>query len=350
MKLGDLLYETWYALAANKGRSFLTILGIVIGISAVIAMTSLIGGIQNTLMGELGFAQARQVAISVNSPREITFDDLDALEQMMPDYEFITGSTQIGTTVGTATTTVENSTVYCVKPEYFVANGSTLAAGRFFTESEEKSGARYVLIDQNSIKEVFGSAEAQAIGQTIRLGNDDYQVIGVLQSSTLMSYGTTIYVPFSTAVQRLGAMGGYMQITGFVREGADIETVVAATTSTVARYFGLSGEEDVYVFSFDSIIKEMETTMASFSLLMGSVASISLFVGGVGIMNMMLTNVTERIREIGLRKSLGARRRDITKQFLLEAIMLCVIGGVIGIVIGLAHGGSVRWWAPCNRA
>ncbi|MEQ3361380.1 ABC transporter permease [Raoultibacter massiliensis] len=335
MKLGDLLYETWYALAANKGRSFLTILGIVIGISAVIAMTSLIGGIQNTLMGELGFAQARQVAISVNSPREITFDDLDALEQMMPDYEFITGSTQIGTTVGTATTTVENSTVYCVKPEYFVANGSTLAAGRFFTESEEKSGARYVLIDQNSIKEVFGSAEAQAIGQTIRLGNDDYQVIGVLQSSTLMSYGTTIYVPFSTAVQRLGAMGGYMQITGFVREGADIETVVAATTSTVARYFGLSGEEDVYVFSFDSIIKEMETTMASFSLLMGSVASISLFVGGVGIMNMMLTNVTERIREIGLRKSLGARRRDITKQFLLEAIMLCVIGGVIGIVIGL---------------
>ena len=335
MKLGDLLYETWYALAANKGRSFLTILGIVIGISAVIAMTSLIGGIQNTLMGELGFAQARQVAISVNSPREITFDDLDALEQMMPDYEFITGSTQIGTTVGTATTTVENSTVYCVKPEYFVANGSALAAGRFFTESEEKSGARYVLIDQNSIKEVFGSAEAQAIGQTIRLGNDDYQVIGVLQSSTLMSYGTTIYVPFSTAVQRLGAMGGYMQITGFVREGADIETVVAATTSTVARYFGLSGEEDVYVFSFDSIIKEMETTMASFSLLMGSVASISLFVGGVGIMNMMLTNVTERIREIGLRKSLGARRRDITKQFLLEAIMLCVIGGVIGIVIGL---------------
>ena len=85
MKLGDLLYETWYALAANKGRSFLTILGIVIGISAVIAMTSLIGGIQNTLMGELGFAQARQVAISVNAPQGITFDDLDALEQMMPD-------------------------------------------------------------------------------------------------------------------------------------------------------------------------------------------------------------------------------------------------------------------------
>lgn len=335
MKLGDLLYETWYALAANKGRSFLTILGIVIGISAVIAMTSLIGGIQNALMGELGFAQARQVAISVNTPRAITFDDLDALEQMLPDYEFITGSTQVGTSVGTATTTVENASVFCVKPEYFVANGSTLVEGRLFTESEERNGARYAVIDQNSIKEVFGSADAQAVGQTIHLGNDDYQIIGVLQASSLMPYGTTIYVPYATAVQRLGAVEGYMQITGFVKEGSDIETVVATTTSTIARYFNLDSEDDVYVFSFDSIIKEMETTMASFSLLMGSVASISLFVGGVGIMNMMLTNVTERIREIGLRKSLGARRRDITKQFLLEAIMLCVIGGVIGIVAGL---------------
>ena len=335
MKLGDLLYETWYALAANKGRSFLTILGIVIGISAVIAMTSLIGGIQNTLMGELGFAQARQVAISVNAPQGITFDDLDALEQMMPDYEFITGSTQIGTSVGTGTTTVENATIFCAKPEYFIANGSNLESGRLFTESEEKNGARYAVIDQNSVKEVFGSVDAQAVGQTIHIGNDDYQIIGVLQSSTLVSYGTTIYVPYSTAVQRLGVTDGYLQITGFVREGADIESVVATTTSAVARYFGLAGEDDVYVFSFDSIIKEMETTMASFSLLMGSVASITLFVGGVGIMNMMLTNVTERIREIGLRKSLGARRRDITKQFLLEAIMLCVMGGVIGIVMGL---------------
>lgn len=335
MKIGDLLYETWYALAANKGRSFLTILGIVIGISAVIAMTSLIGGIQNALMGQLGFAQARQVAISVNSPREVTFDDLDALEQMLPDYEFITGSTQIGTSIGTEKTSVENASVFCVKPEYFTANGSTLESGRLFTANEEASGARYAVIDKNSIKEVFGSADAQAVGQTIRIGNDDYQIVGVLQSTSLMSFGTTVYVPYSTAVQRLGATGSYMQITGFIREGADVETVVAATTAKVAGYFGLSGGDDVYVFPFDSVIKEMETTMTSFSLLMGSVASISLFVGGVGIMNMMLTNVTERIREIGLRKSLGARRRDITKQFLLEAIMLCVIGGVIGIVLGL---------------
>lgn len=336
MKLGDLFYETWYALSANKGRSFLTILGIVIGISAVIAMTSLIGGIQNTLMGELGFAQARQVAIYASPPSgQVTFDDLDGLEQLMPDYEFLTGAVQAGVPVGTATTEVENAVVYCVKSEYFIANGSKTEVGRLFTENEEASGARYAVIDKTSIQEIFGSADAQAVGQLIRIGNDDYEVIGVLETSSLMSFGTMVYIPYTTAQQRLGVVEGYMEITGFLKEDVDIEAVVDSTSATVAQYFNIPVEE-VSVFSFDSMIKEMETMMASFSLLMGAVASISLFVGGIGIMNMMLTNVTERIREIGLRKSLGARRRDITKQFLLEAIMLCVIGGIFGIFFGLA--------------
>lgn len=336
MKFTDLIYETWFALAANKGRSFLTILGIVIGISAVIAMTALIGGIQNTMMGELGFAQARQVSISAYPPSgQVTFDDLEKLEEKLPEYEFITGFAQAFTSVSSATETVKEAFVFCVKADYFVANGSKLEAGRMFSESEEANGARYALIDKMSIKDLFGSADAQAVGQTLKIGNDDYEIIGVLESSSLMSYGTMIYVPYTTAQQRLGIMGSSLEITAFAREGVDIEALVATTTTTIAQYFSLS-EEEVYVFSFDSIIREMETTMASFSLLMGSVASISLFVGGIGIMNMMLTNVTERIREIGLRKSLGARRRDVTKQFLLEAIMLCVVGGIVGIFVGLA--------------
>lgn len=335
MKLGDLLYETWYALAANKGRSFLTILGIVIGISAVIAMTSLIGGIQNTLMGELGFAQARQVAIyAYPSSGQVTFGDLDTLEERMPEYEFLTGSTQVNAPLSTATSQIDDAMIYCIKPEYFTANGSTLAEGRFFSDNEEANGARYVLIETTAVQEIFGSADAQAVGKLVSIGNDEYEIIGVLESSALMSYGTSVYLPFTTAQQRLGATDSYLQVTGFLREDVDIEQAVAKTIDTVAQYFNLPLEE-VGVYSFDSMIKEMETMMASFSLLMGAVASISLFVGGIGIMNMMLTNVTERIREIGLRKSLGARRRDITKQFLLEAILLCVIGGVIGIFLGL---------------
>ena len=332
MKLGDLFYETWHALAANKGRSFLTILGIVIGISAVIAMTSLIGGIQNTLMGEMGFSQARQVSISAYSPDGITFDDLDKLAQGMPDYETITGSAFASAEITGADGQPTYTGITAVRPDFFQVNGSKLKEGRFFTDAEERGGARFVVVEASSLMQLFGSADAQPVGSSIRLGNDDYTVVGVLESTSFMG-GAPLYVPFTTAQTRLGGTGGIQQILGIAREGTDMDRLVESTQAYVAQYFNME-PESVYVQSLDAVIKQMETMMASFSLLMGSVASISLFVGGIGIMNMMLTNVTERIREIGLRKSLGARRRDITKQFLLEAVMLCVAGGVFGIVFG----------------
>lgn len=334
MKFGDLLYETWHALSANKGRSFLTILGIVIGIAAVIAMTSLIGGIQNMLIGELGLAQARQVSISVNTMGFIDFDDVNQLAKGMPEYDLLTASAMTSAETTAADGSTAHAQVVAVKPDFFTANGTKLAAGRFFTASEEASGARLVLVDQASLKELFGNADIEAVGKTLRLGTDDFTIVGVVESSSLMSYGITVYAPFTTAETRIGGVSGVSQIIGFAKEGVDIERLTETTKTYVASYFGVSPEEGVYVYSLDSVIKEMQTMMSAFSLIMGAVASISLFVGGIGIMNMMLTNVTERIREIGLRKSLGARRRDITKQFLLESITLCVVGGLFGILFG----------------
>lgn len=332
MNIADLFYETWHALSANKGRSFLTILGIVIGIAAVIAMTSLIAGIQATLMGEMGFEQARQVSINAYSPDGITFDDLDKLAQGMPEYEAITGAAYSSAEIAGADGQTTYAGVTGVRPDYFTVMGSKLKEGRFFTDAENDGAGRLVVIDANSVMQFFGSADAQVVGSSLRLGNDDYTVVGVLESTSFMG-GAPLYVPYTTVETRLGGSSGIQQIVGLAREGVDMERLAESTQVYVAQYFNLE-QENVYVQSLDAVIKQMETMMTSFSLLMGSVASISLFVGGIGIMNMMLTNVTERIREIGLRKSLGARRRDITKQFLLEAIMLCVTGGVFGIAFG----------------
>ena len=313
MKIGDLFYETWHALSANKGRSFLTILGIVIGIAAVIAMTSLIAGVQNMLMGEMGLSQARQVSISAYSPQGITFDDLDKLEQGMPEYEVITGASYASAEITMADGQKNHATVIGARPDYFTANGTKLKEGRFFTESEEQNAARLVVMGGGEMTvQMLGVPDTEAVGKTVRLGNDDYTVIGVLETSSFMGGGGTFYAPYTTVETRIGNASGIQQIVGFAREGTDMDRLVETTQTFVAQYFNLE-PENVYV---------------------GSVASISLFVGGIGIMNMMLTNVTERIREIGLRKSLGARRRDITKQFLLEAIMLCVAGGAFGILFG----------------
>ena len=334
MKIGDLFYETWHALSANKGRSFLTILGIVIGIAAVIAMTSLIAGVQNMLMGEMGLSQARQVSISAYSPQGITFDDLDKLEQGMPEYEVITGASYASAEITMADGQKNHATVIGARPDYFTANGTKLKEGRFFTESEEQNAARLVVMGGGEMTvQMLGVPDTEAVGKTVRLGNDDYTVIGVLETSSFMGGGGTFYAPYTTVETRIGNASGIQQIVGFAREGTDMDRLVETTQTFVAQYFNLE-PENVYVSSLDAVIKQMETMMTSFSLLMGSVASISLFVGGIGIRNIMLVSVTERTREIGIRKALGAQESTILTQFVVEAGVTSALGGCLGIVLG----------------
>ena len=339
MKARDLVAETLSGLNANRGRSLLTVLGIVIGISAVIAMTALIGGIKQSMIGQLGLNQARLVYIYCWPDRGMTLADVDAMsEGMSEDYEYITPAIY-GYTEITNGTEKKNASIQGVLDNYQDAMGFKLVKGRFFNEREADSGALVVVLDQSGVKALFGNADEDVVGKTVRMNGAEYAILGVIESTDVMTNQDTIqlYMPFMTCANRINGWVNVDQVFGFAREGTDMSTLAERTRAWLVKYFNIAedkAEEQVWIQTMASVIEELNTTMLAFQVLMTSVASISLVVGGIGIMNMMLTNVTERIREIGLRKALGAKARDITRQFLLESICLTLVGGIIGIVVG----------------
>ena len=339
MSIIDLMREAMRSLEANRGRSLLTILGIVIGIAAVIAMTSLIGGVRNGLISGMGLNAARIVYINCGYP--LDEDDIEDLARLMPDYEAIEGtydsysqvqmgdkSLSVGITGASAT--------------YLEMTGaaSRLAEGRIYTDAEAESKSRVALIGRNGIEAFFGSPGADAVGKTIQLNGKSFTVLGVVDDGMTGTDYCNVYMPTETVRQDFGQGWDYLSsVVGLTREGADIEAVQQQTVEQVGKLKGIAEDElesMVSVWSMKSSIDQLNTFMMSFQLIMGAVAGISLLVGGIGIMNMMLTNVTERIREIGVRRALGARGRDITLQFLTESATLCVSGGIIGTLAGYA--------------
>ena len=335
MRFKDLLHETLSALSANKGRTFLTILGIVIGISAVIAMTSLIGGIKQSLVSELGLEQSRMISIGMYMDgREMTYDDLMAIQENVEGYEFVTGVQFATQTVSTQKKSFESSIVGA-EPGLFKSMSMKASEGRLLSDAELASEAEYVVLDTTAKRELFG-ADGSCVGETVRIAGIDFTVAGVVEGTSALTMGGTVYMPFNTCAVRVTGSNEISQITAFAAEGVDIDDLSKRTEQYLRSVYKIDDETGyLYVQSMKAIQDELDTMMMSFQMLMTAVASISLLVGGIGIMNMMLTNVTERIREIGLRKALGARNRDITRQFLLEAIAACLVGGVIGFALGL---------------
>ena len=344
MRVRDLAYETVRALDANRGRSFLTILGVVIGIAAVIAMMALIGGVRNSMMSSMGLSQARLVIISYYGTRDMTLDDVELMQaDLASDYEVLSPMLYASAEVSAEGNTVKNGSFTGAEPDYAQIMGMNLVQGRFFTQEEEDEGHLVVVLDQVGVKKLFGSASADAVGKSVRINGAAYAVVGVAESDASMGGDyASFYLPLSTCARRISGSGSAIsQVNGLAWEDLDMDAVAQDTTSWMQKRFHVDDdevEEGIWVQTMDSIIREVNSVMSSFQMLMTSVAAISLVVGGIGIMNMMLTNVTERIREIGLRKALGARRRDITRQFLLESVCLTLAGGALGILLG--YGGA----------
>ena len=336
MSTRDLVQEALHSLEANKGRSLLTILGIVIGIASVIAMTSLIGGIQNSLVNSLGLNAARMVEIY--SSQELTDSDVEKLRKMVPQIEQIgiVDSAYSEYKVGDKSYTVM---AQGVDSDMLDAVGaSKIVAGRTYNDIESQSGARVALISRGSAEQLYGGNEQDALGKTIKVSSGEVQIVGVIDGGNDSIGSLTLYMPRATIAELFGDDNpSFPSVTALAVEGTDIDELCKTIESKVRSLKGISEDdeyESVMVSSMKSAIDALNSFMGAFSLIMGAVASISLLVGGIGIMNMMLTNVTERIREIGIRRALGASRRDITAQFLAESSALCVTGVILGVVIG----------------
>ena len=334
MSTRDLVQEALHSLEANKGRSLLTILGIVIGIASVIAMTSLIGGIQNSLVNSLGLNAARMV--QVYSSQELTDSDVEKLRKMVPQIEQIgiVDSAYSEYKVGDKSYTVM---AQGVDSDMLDAVGaSKIVAGRTYSDIESKSGARVALISRGGADQLYGN-EQDALGKTIKVSNGEVQIVGVIDGGSDSMGSLTLYMPRETISGLFGDENpSFPSVTALAAEGTDMDELCKTIESKVRAMKGIEEDEydSVSATSMKSAIDALNSFMGAFSLIMGAVASISLLVGGIGIMNMMLTNVTERIREIGIRRALGASRRDITAQFLAESSALCITGGILGVVIG----------------
>jgi putative ABC transport system permease protein len=355
MKLAEVVRTATFSLRGNWLRSALTSLGVIIGIAAVIVMVSVGQGTQaeiDKLVSGLGsnrldiFGGSSRgfggVRMGAGSSNTLNLEDADAIRNDIPEVQYVSGSLRGGTQIVYA----ENnwsSQWQGVQPDWFAINGWEVASGEGF-EASDYNGGKSVILGETVRRELFGDEEA--IGQTVRLARVPFTVVGVLKSKGQGGFGQDqddlVVVPLETARRRLmGAMGLPPGAVNSIAVGvADAEDLAYAQGEIEAllrqRHRIQPGEEDDFtVRNIAEVVATRTQATRLMGLLLGAVASISLIVGGIGIMNIMLVSVTERIREIGLRMAVGAGPRDIRRQFLAEAMLISLIGGALGIVIGI---------------
>lgn len=350
MKFSDLLHETYSALLANKVRTSLTMLGIVIGIASVISMVSIGQGAQRTieeniqalgsnLIQVLPGAQGRgtgQVSLGRGSAKTLTTADAEALAAL-PGVAAVSPEVS-GRYQVTAKGTNTNTQVVGATAAYPSVRNISVAEGSFFTATHLKSLSKVAVIGPTVRDDLFGEGTS-AVGQTVRVNGLQFKVIGVTATKGGTSFGSqddTIFIPLTSA-QRFLAGDDYVSNISVQASSEEVMTDVQdEITSTLLTRHKIKDPTaaDFSLLNQNDIVNAASSVTGTFTILLGAVAGISLLVGGIGIMNMMLTTVTERTREIGLRKAIGARRRDINLQFLAESVALTVLGGIIGIILG----------------
>ena len=344
------------ALLANKLRSGLTMLGIVIGVGAVVALLSIGTGAQASITNRIQGIGANLVTVFSGTRNQaapsgagggatapLTYEEALQLKGL-PGVEAVAPQVQSRQPIKNGTKQA-NVQVVGVTPEYAIAHPDQLDHGRFIAATDVSAKSRVAIVGSQVITDVFGGLDP--VGKQIKINGILFQVVGVMKSQGSGGFGfsrdTTTYIPITTAFARLsrtkvGSQNTVSTIEVSALNSDSIPTAMAALTDklTVLHKIKPGATADFTVQSQNDILATATSITGTLTVFLGAIAGISLVVGGIGVMNIMLVSVTERTREIGLRKAVGARRRDILNQFLTETLVLSIFGGVIGIGIGAA--------------
>ncbi|HZH98702.1 MAG TPA: ABC transporter permease [Fimbriimonadaceae bacterium] len=347
MSLFDSIASALRAIAANKLRSFLTMLGVVIGVGSVIAMIGIGEGTKKKSLENIQVMGTNMLTVMPNWRRggmsggssevpTLKDEDVKDLKNAVPTIGLITGAVRAGAVVKFANRS-HNTQVLGAEPQVaIIRNATKMLEGSWYTHADDAMAERKAVLGYQVYDELFRGENA--VGATIRIKNQNFEVIGVVAykgGSGMMNPDDQVYIPLKTAKTRLMGKTNLDMISIqashtdlMLLTQSQVEEVLAKKRKNAA------GDELFRVMNQGEWIEQMETQTRLLSLLLAGIASVSLLVGGIGIMNIMLVSVTERTREIGLRKAIGARRETILSQFLLESVVMCTVGGSIGIALG----------------
>jgi putative ABC transport system permease protein len=356
MRYGEVVKIAWKSLAGNKMRSFLTMLGVIIGVAAVIIMISISAGTEATIAEQINGLGSNLLFISASFTRGgpsqgaqrnqtgLVYDDVLAIREQVKGVAGASVEQQASVTVKVGSNSLDSVTVVGATPDYTTVRDVEVGDGRFFTDTENDKATKVVVLGSGIAEELFGTEEP--VGQTIYANNVELAVIGVLKPKGLSAgtdFDELIYTPINVVFKKFTPsqfarfMGNSVRM---IYVSVDPKYTMADVSNQITillnnRHKTTTDTQDFSITTQEDIIATQESTTASFRTLLAWVAGVSLIVGGIGIMNIMLVSVTERTREIGLRQAVGATPTDIQLQFLSEALMLSLVGGLLGVVGGV---------------
>lgn len=351
MRLYNLLKVAFKAIVLNKMRTLLTMLGIIIGVASVIAMLAIGEGSKESIRSTISAMGSNMITIrpgadsrgpargSGGNVQTLTLKDYEAIKEQADLLSDITPVVNGG---GQVINGANNwpSSIYGVNPAYLNIKVLDLQSGSMFTDNEVKTAAKVALIGQTVVDNIFPNGE-EPVGKMIRFNNIPFKVIGVLEVKGENTFGQdqddVVLAPYTTVQKRILAIDHFNQVMASAISEDDAQDAVTQVTEIMRTQHKIAGnvEDDFSVRSMEELISTFSSTSEMLTILLVAVASISLLIGGIGIMNIMYVSVKERTKEIGLRMAVGGKGADILMQFLIEATLISITGGVLGVLLGL---------------